>query len=182
MNAVDIVTRITLAITNTRPVLTPKGTLHWADTLAQRSGKSPMAAGSIYPDMSPDEIEAALLSATWEPYTHPAIMTGCTAFRAPIQGLFGMVDLATLAPDTTVVLDDRKNTGNVSATVAGFRGEAVDFTVLILGMEGDREIVFTFHPGAPVSPSKVAATPGLHGKNITAAEAIGMGLETAKIV
>lgn len=151
-----------------------------AATLAQRVELSGEAAGSVYEGVDASELERKLLAADWEPYSHPAVMSGCTAFKAALPGRLGVVDLATLPPDAVVTLDDRKNTGTVSAVVSGVRGEMVDFTVAILGLEGEREIVFTFHPGDPVSPSQVPAT-GLHGQQVTVSKARGMGLETAKI-
>ncbi len=57
----------------------------------------------------------------------------------------------------------------------------VDFTVIIIGEHEGNEVVFTFHPGDPVSPSEVPAEPGMHGKTITAWEALKMGLSTGKV-
>lgn len=151
------------------------------NTLDQRAEKSGKAAGSIYEGMTRVELQLALLTAKWESYSHPAVMQGCEAFKASIPGRLGIVSLTDLPSNTVVTLDDRKNTGKVSAVVRGVRGPKVDFTVLILGQEQGQEVIFTFHPGDPVRPSSVEATPGLHGKQITAAEAIGMGLEMAKV-
>ena len=178
MSSNEIVTRILLAIAATRELVAG----YWEKTCAQRAGTNPAAAGSIYPGKSPEEVEVAITAAKWVPYEHPALAAGSTAFRAELPGQLGIVDLTTLAPSTPVLLDDRKGTGTVSATVAGVRGETVEFTVLILGEEQGKEIVFTFHPGAPVRPSSVKTEPGLHGKAVTAAEALAMGLTTAKII
>ncbi|TAL09741.1 MAG: hypothetical protein EPO02_09375 [Nitrospirae bacterium] len=157
---------------------------YWGNCLAQRAGDSETAAGSIYPDLSGPDIEWWLLEAEWEEYAHPAILPGCTGFSAVLAGQLGVAPLASLAPDQPVVLDDRKGTGKVSATVTGVRGQIVPLTVLIVGPgeeEGQPEYVWTFHPGDPVRPSQVPAE-GMHGRQITAAEAISLGLETAKIV
>lgn len=155
---------------------------YWRACLAQRAGDSPGAAGSIYPGLSPEQVEAKLVSAEWEEYSHEAIMAGCVAFKAALPGQLGIVSLLTLPEDTPVVLDDRKNTGKVSATVSGVRGETVQFTVIILGQEQGREVVFTFHPGDPIRPSVVPCKAGLHGKKITIGEAFAMGFAMAKIV
>ncbi|HQU07860.1 MAG: hypothetical protein B7X04_02205 [Parcubacteria group bacterium 21-54-25] len=155
---------------------------YWRKTLEQRLPGG--GVGSVILGVStPEELEQALLEAEWEAYSHPAISEGCTAFRTrSLRGLLGVKPLAELPAGTTVTLDDRKGTGRVSAVVEGVRGDDVDFLVLIVGEEDGREIVFTVHPGEPVRPSSVQATPGLHGKKITVEEALGMGLSTAKLV
>jgi len=99
-----------------------------------------------------------------------------------LKGRLGIIELASLPTNTVVTLDDRKNTGKVSATVKGVLGPEVDFTVIILGIENGMEVVFTFHPGAPVSPSQVQCELGMHDKQVSIAEALGMGLTMAKIV
>jgi len=176
MNAIQ--TRILNAITTTVAVLGD----YWAKTCAQRAGANPSAAGSVYDGATAEEVERLVREAQWEEYSHPAVMAGCAAFRASLAGRLGIVELSKLDVNTPVILDDRKGTGTVSATVRGVRGEEVKFTVLVLGDEKGQEVVFTFHPGAPVRPSSVKAEPGLHGKTVTVLEAIKMGLETAKIV
>jgi hypothetical protein len=154
---------------------------YWQQTLKQRLPVG--GAGSIVLGVeTAEELEQKLLSADWESYSHPAIMEGCEAFLArDIRGLLGVKALGEIAADTLVTLDDRKNTGKVSAVVQGVRGDEVDFTVLIVGKEEGRDVVFTFHPGEPVAPSKVSAEAGLHGKTVTVKEALAMGLTTVKL-
>lgn len=140
------------------------------------------AAGSVFTEMSsPDALLRGLQTASWEPYEHPAIMAGCTAFRAHFAGRVGIVPLAALAPDTVVVLADAKRTGYVEATVPGVATIPVDFAVIILGVDEGREIVFTFHPGEPIAPSTLPASL-LAGSRMTAAVALEHGLTHAKIV
>ena len=174
----NIVGVIMPAIENTKKFLPD----HWQKCLDQRSGRCGFAAGSIYPRWTQKRIEVELLAGHWVEYAHPSIMAGCRAFKAQIPGRFGIVNLSTLPIETMVTLDDRKNTGKVSCVVRGVRGEMVDFTVIILGMEDGVEIVYTFHPGDPINPSQVLCESGMHGKEITVAEALAMGLETVKIV
>lgn len=179
----DMFDRIEKAVRNTGYVVPG----YWEKTLNQRIAGSPTAAGSVYEQFEDAvTLESALMVADWEPYSHSAIAAGCEAFVALIPGRMGVVTLRDLPSDAVVTLDDRKGTGKVSAVVKGVRGPAVDFTVLILGREKDKEgneyeIVFTFHPGDPIRPSPVDATPGLHGKQISVTEAISMGLEMAKV-
>ncbi len=120
----------------------------------------------------------------WTEYADcPNLMEGTTAYKlsAPGIGALGVIELVQLPPSDLVVLDDRKNTGKVSCVVKGLRGQVVDFIVCIIGSEQGEDVIFTFHPGDPVQPSKVQAEPGLHGKTVTALEAYEMGLRTAKI-
>lgn len=174
--------RVMMAIAATKTVQNPVD--YWATTCAQRAGANPNAAGSVYERLSADEVEWLVKGAKgWELYEHPALMHGCVAFKVHgLVGRVGVVDLAKLAGDATVVLDDRKNTGAVSATVRGVLGDTVDFTVIILGLHEGKEVVYTFHPGEPVPASEVKVESGLHGKEITAAQALDMGLTTAKII
>ena len=175
----QIQTRIQQAVENTKRVLASIG--YWEKQLDMRAELSGKTLGSVYLDVTPDQLEEKILAAEWEPYSHPAIAPECTAFKAPLEGQIGMADLRCLSPDVTVVLDDRKQTGNVSATIKGVRGTKARFSVFILGPEQGEEVVFTFHPGDPVVPSKVKVEPGMHGKTVTVAKALAMGLETAKI-
>ena len=153
---------------------------YFESTLAQRAGLSETAAGSVYEGVDADRLEQMLRAAEWESYSHEAVMTGCTAFRAAIPGKLGIVGVASLPSDTVVTLDDRKDTGKVSAVVEGVRAEDVDFTVVILGEHEGAEVVFTFHPGDPIAPSLVPAE-GQHGREVSIEEALSMGLEMAKI-
>lgn len=181
----EIYKRIQAAIANTKRVVPG----YFESTVAQRSSKT--GCGSVVTTYHGKPVSDGIghlvffdAQAGWEEYPEcPALMPGCSAFiNREIGGELGVVSLAELAPETEVVLDDRKGTGNVSATVKGVRGKHVDFVVAILGDEQGSEVLFTFHPGDPVNPSKVKTEPGMHGKVITVAEALRMGLETAKIV
>lgn len=154
------------------------------NTFAQRL---PGGAGSTFTGVkSVEDILAALNRAEdWEEYSHPAIMPGCTAFiTRSLGGVLGVVDLAALPVDTVVTLDDRKGTGKVSCVVSAAavpQRPVAGFTIVILGEEQGREVLFTLHPGEPVRPSSVQTEPGMHGTTVTVAEAINMGLTTAKV-
>ena len=131
--------------------------------------------------MTPAEIDEALALASWEPYEHEAISAGCVAFKAPIAGLFGLVKLDWFDADALITLIDAKDTGFAEASVVGERDRA-EWTIAILGDDGKgNEIVYTFHPGAPIQPSKVPS----HGnprRTVTAREATNMGFVWAKVV
>lgn len=162
---------------------------YFEDTCEQRSPKT--GCGSIVTGFRGQEVFDGIghlcfydAGEGWRPYPDcPNLIPGCVAFRNDdLSGELGIVELSKLNPSLSVTLDDRKGTGFVSATVKGARGKYVNFVTAILGEESGKEILFTFHPGDPVNPSKVKAEPGLHGKIITVKEAMEMGLETAKIV
>jgi hypothetical protein len=173
----NIQSRIALAITTTREVIPG----YFEKTLAQRAELSGKAVGSIFESVDEIGLEKMILSSEWEEYSHPAVMDGCVAYKAAIPGRLGIVELSQLPANTVVRLDDRKSTGQVSCVISGARGEIVPFTVLILGPEQGKEVVFTFHPGDPIRASQVQNEPGMHGREITVAEALAMGLATAKI-
>jgi len=151
---------------------------YWEETLASRQ---PNGFGSRFLiETSKEE----LLSWNWVPYPEcPNLMDGCTALRCDQPGILGIVRLSDLHQETEVTLCDPKSTGKVTPEIersALFGGlDRVDFTVLILGMEGDREVVFTFHPGDPIRPSQVPSD--LAGSRISVTEALNLGLEFAKI-
>jgi hypothetical protein len=155
---------------------------YWGKTLQQRL---PGGAGSTVLGFDTSEtLEAALLSANWEEYTPDpsSVMPGCQYFvTRDITGFEGLIDVETLDPSTLVVLDDPKGTGKLSCLVSVEVPRAkADFTVLVVGEEDGRQVAFTFHPGAPVSPSIVEVTPGEHKGIVSPAEALKMGFKWAK--
>lgn len=155
---------------------------YFEGTCAQRLANG---AGSCYEGVSSvEEMERLLLEATWEPIEHPAISEGCRGFmtRDIPGGRFGLAEIRKMPDDVVLTADDRKNTGKVSLTVSGQKGEHVEETYLILGPEQGEEVVFTFHPGPPVRESKVQTETLPHGTQISKAKALEMGFELAKIV
>lgn len=163
--------RISAAIAATR-IVAPG---YFEKCLAQRCS----GAGSSYP-LTVEELEKALLTAPWEPYAHPDVMQGCSAFRAPLAGTFGLVDLRSVPAETPVTLADPKGTGFVECEVEGAKLAPVDFTVIILGQEKDQEVVFTFHPGDPVRPSRLPSE-GRSGQATTAGAALALGFVWGKL-
>ena len=170
--------RIETAIDNTIE-LSKSGAIppqYFENTLASRQ---PGGLGSVFNTKTSKE---DLCNANWTEYSHPDVMSGCTAFKTTdICGRLGVVKLEDLPQDSLVSLEDPKGTGKVSAVVSaeGIIDTDVNFTVIILGMEGGREIVFTFHPGEPISPSRVPSQ-GQTG-SISIPVALDLGLEYAKL-
>ena len=169
----NIQNRIARAIGTTRRAI-PE---YFEKTVSQRLPKT--GAGSVVVGFeNTEELEKVLVIATWEAYSHPTIMAETEAsITKNVRGLHGMIELVDLPTETIVILDDRKNTGKVSAIVKDIRGQEVDFTVIIFGIEQDEEvIIFTFYPGDPITPSVVQVTSGLHGKSVAIFEARSMGI------
>jgi hypothetical protein len=144
--------------------------------LAQRN-PGPAALGSVFEQTQTRE---SLLSAAWEPYSHPDVAAPAVAFRAPIAGTVGVVLLAELPGNTPVKLADPKGTGFVEATAQLEDGPRSEWTTLLLGPGKDgQETLYTFFPGAPVKPSTLAAD-HWNGFTVKASEAIRLGLTVAK--
>ncbi len=172
-----------IAINNTKMLLKE----YYVATLEQRCDVKGAAGSTIDGVVNVEEMENLLNTVEWKEYSHSAIADGCEGFVTPIPGKMGVVELSSLADDTEVVLDDRKGTGKVTPTVCGIDRVPVDFTVLIVGPEKIEEetvqVMYTFHPGEPITPSRVSASEKYkHGTKITVKEAKGIGLLYAKII
>jgi hypothetical protein len=134
-----------------------------------------------------------LKTAFWEPYSHPSISKGCKGYVTyDIPGELGIVDISELPNDFLLSYDDSKNTGKASLCVKDIKRLRTGFTVLITGEEEGKDVMFTFHPGEPITPSVVDSDlnyyynnivfSNLQGKTITVKDALKRGFEYAKIV
>ena len=168
--------RVRNAIKNSKEMMPD----YWNKTLNQRSSKSPMVAGSRY-DMSPDAIEKALLSVSWEPFNDESIGGGAVGFKSNLSGYMGMIDINKLNPNDMVKLDDRKGTGFFSIICKEKVGDPVDYTVILVGPEKDKDVIWTFFPGSPTPMKNIQADPKRNGEEITVEEAKKMGFEFAKV-
>jgi hypothetical protein len=148
-------------------------------------------AGSRYNNMTPAQLEAAIRSANWQPYNNPVIQAPAVGFRAALPGRLGMTPIDALPDDTLFNLIDPKATGNWSLATTGTEGQEVPFSTLIVGPSGDRETIYTVHPGEPTRPSTLSQLPPEIGSRLPAsgerriplskAEAQGLGYSLAKI-
>jgi hypothetical protein len=130
---------------------------------------------------TPQTIES-LISADWVSYNHPAVMKGVDAFKASIPGYVGLIKLDELPDNQVVELIDGHKTGFLSVVINGKRAEHVDFTVLMLGQDSGKEVVFTFHPGDPIRPSSLPDGGEFSkGDKITVQQAKNLGFEYAKV-
>lgn len=137
--------------------------------------------GSVYP-LKAEHIQNALMSCVWQVFDHPSILAGCTAAVAQIGGRLGIVQITDLPDTASFTLIDPKGTGYCEILLSGAPPRIeVGHTVLIMGphSETKREVVYTFHPGDPIMPSRVTGLE--HGKVITKAKAQALGFEWAKV-
>lgn len=134
-------------------------------------------------ETSTEEMMWKISTSRWEEYSHPDVSPECRGFIThDIKGTLGVVELSKLDPKRTITLTDRKGTGfaQCEITMPSAEMPKVNFTVIILGPEQGREVVYTVHPGAPVKPSRVrmAEMPS----EITVEKAVQLGFTTAKII
>lgn len=149
-----------------------------ASNLAMRNPGAD-AEGSIFAEPQSKE---SLQNAAWEPFKHPSIQSPAEGFIAPIPGKMGIVPLADVPGDTPVTLTDPKGTGKLSAVLQGLPRADVDYTIALVGPHGDNEVIYTFFPGDPIAPSMLDAdSVSTDNRNITAADAVNLGFEYAKI-
>ena len=161
---------------------------YYGKMLAQRLPAG--GCGSIFEGFdSPEQLAAALMGANWEVAEPPAgsAMPGCGYFKTRDipGGRYGLVRIADLPDDTQILARDPKGTGMVSMAVQGVRGLEAFETWIILG-PGDEdgvsgEVVWTFHPGDPVGPSRLEVKDVPDGTVLTKAKAMELGFDLAKI-
>jgi len=164
---------------------------YWDQICAQRDPRRSTAAGSVLALRSSYQgsIEDALRSAEWAEFEHKEITKGVFGFRTfDLQGQFGIVDLRSIPKEVAsvekVLLIDPKETGFAEAQIARPRGQDVAYVTILLGAspnDPNVEIVWTFFPGPPISPSQLA-NPGFAQREVTVAEAVHLGLQWAKCV
>ena len=128
---------------------------HCAGRSATGDGSTCWRWGKACPDAG--SVLDALLDVIWMKYDGcPNLMAGCRAFKAAIPGTIDLRKVADLADDTSVRWVDAGH-GYQYPTIVGDAGNYVDYTTLIVGPEAGREVVYTFHPGAPIRPAQVPA-------------------------
>ena len=137
--------------------------------------------------------------ADWVEYPDcPNLMPGAIALRFDwvrgehghihaALGRVGILPISTLKDDVVLTIDDRKNTGVASVTVAGQPGAFAQHAVAVITNEGTEEepkwTLATVHPGDPVKPSTVVTDMEFkHGDTITVAQAKKVGFTEVKIV
>lgn len=141
---------------------------HCSGRSASGDGSTVWRWGKPCPDAT--AVLDTILDTGWFEYPEcPALLPGCKAFKAAIPGTIDLRKVSDLADDTPVRWVDAGH-GYQYPTVAGTEGEYVDYTTLIVGPEAGREVVYTFHPGAPIRPSQISADTDV--SNITSIAAL----------
>lgn len=155
-------------------------------TLSMRN-PGPKAQGSVF---SEEQDPVGLSKASWEPYSHPEIQAPAKGFKAAIPGFFGMVKISELDPEKLIhFVPSRKGTGYVDATIivsaerAAQLRKPVDFTVALVGPgdEEGKDVLWTVFPGDPTPPSTMLCDGLPEEMAVSAAHALKLGLEWAKI-
>ena len=143
------------AIANTIEVVPGYFEGHLEGRSAAGDGSTVWRWGKACPDAS--AVLDVVLDTLWQEYPScPNLIPGCRAYRAAIPGTIDLRQVSDLEDDTPVVWV-RTDHGYQYPTVAGTEGEYVDETVLIVGPEAGRTVVYTFHPGNPIKPSQISA-------------------------
>lgn len=156
---------------------------------------NPDREGSFFADATPADVDALMREAEWIEYEHEAVQRPARAFRADITGRVGMVPMmAVIESVGPLEWRDPKGTGKVEctwvlpATEHAKRLRRVEHTFIIIGpSHAEMPCVWTFHPGEPVTPSRVERYPsGLpehdrHGQRVTWEAARRCGAEWAKL-
>jgi hypothetical protein len=154
---------------------------YWQSVLKQRCESTHV--GSYYTVRPESELENVLREAIVKedvmPLTSDLVMSGCEAFTFRFGGYVG---IKPIKETETYQLLDPKNTGYVDAVSDKVTECTYSlFTTIILGQEDGREVVFMFHPGEPIKPSRIPAE-GNIGRTITGKEALEMGFKFAKLI
>ena len=166
------------ALANTQRYLSD----YFKNTCKQRLANG---VGSVYDGIEEvDDMERALYGAHWKKAEHPDVIPGCQAYvtKDIKGGHLGLLEIANLPDDATIIASDPKGTGKVSMTITGEKGLEVEETWLIVGEEDGRDVVYTFHPGEPVRPSIVEVKDCPDGTKLTKEQATALGFDLAKIV
>jgi hypothetical protein len=133
----------------------------------------------------------SLMEADWEPYNHPDVKSPAVAFRADIPGYFGIIELKDIDPETPVkIVKAHKGAENPDGSpieaacivlASDVSRPRSDFTTILLGPGGDKEIVWTFFPGPPIAPSSMIWSEELEESVTNAGEAIAAGYNYGKL-
>lgn len=145
-------------------------------------------SGSTYDGIkSVEELKEKIRNANWEKAEHENVMFGCTAYKTKDipGGHYGIIAIDNLPENVDIIASEpNKKTGMITMMVSSEqvpKGPATDETWLIVGDEEGHDVVFTFHPGEPVSPSQLKVDDYKGGENITPQQAKALGFDFVKI-
>lgn len=126
-----------------------------------------------------------LMASTWERWNHPAVEAPAIAFKAPsIAGHFGILDLEKLPSDLPIsITKDHKGAGNNAVCIVtdkSVQRPLSRYTTMLLGPGEDGEVVWTFFPRPPTSPSNLPWDDSMIGIK-TAGDALSAGFKYGKL-
>lgn len=172
--------RVRRALNNTKEII--MGDKNYLERQLDQRIEGPDNSGSSYSGVTQEELLSELESAEWEKVEHEGVMTGCTAFKTKLPGLSGILDINNLPENTEFYAIDPKGTGNVGIGATNVQKTPVEETYIILGKNEGKEVVFTFHPGEPVSPSIVKIENLPEGTKLTREQVKSYGFSMAKFI
>jgi len=132
-----------------------------------------------------EQTPKSLMDAKWSEYNHPDVKAPAVAFRADIEGWFGIIELSEIKEQDTPVEIVKAHKGALEEAACIIPASSVSrpeasFTTILLGPGGDKEIVWTFFPGPPIAPSSMPWTQDMADSVTTAGDAIAAGFKYGK--
>lgn len=161
--------------------------------LAQRIA-GPTNAGSSYEDITDTKLKIAILSANWSETTHKSVDAekGYRVFTTKDlpKGIVGIADIKEMPENAEFYAIDPKHTGNISIGISSEymkdNAPVTNTTYLITGPEmingKELQVVQTFHPGEPVSPSIISTEEIKDGTKLSKYEATHLGFDKCKFI
>jgi hypothetical protein len=157
------------------------GMPHFEGAFRRRNPSKESEGSTFIEAQTPD----SLMNANWSEYNHPDVKAPAVAFRADIPGYFGIIGLSEIDPETPVeIVKSQKGALREAVCIipasSASRSEE-DFTTILLGPGGDKEIVWTFFPGPPIAPSSIPWTQELADSVTTVGDALDAGFEHGEL-
>jgi hypothetical protein len=162
------------------------GMPHFEGAFRTRNPSSESEGSTFLEAQSPE----SLMDAKWSEYNHPDVKAPAVAFRADIAGYFGIIELKDIDPETPIEIvkahkgAETPDGSAIEAACIVSRSDVSrprsDFTTILLGPGGDKEIVWTFFPGPPIAPSSMPWTQDMADSVTTAGDAIAAGFKYGK--
>lgn len=160
---------------------------YWDKLCRTRARGDALQAGSYLP-FHAGQVDRLMKELEWEAYTHAAVKAPATAFiAAHVFGVMNVIHIDQVPQGETLSFEDPKGLGKLECvwrtnrTPQQMNEASVDFVVAIVGPDSaGKDIVYTFHPGDPVSPSELTNA-DLLSLAVTPHEAKGLGVEWVKV-
>ena len=161
--------------------------------LAQRIA-GPTNAGSSYEGVTADELKSSIFNAKWSETTHESVDAekGYRVFTTEDlpKGIVGIADIKDMPENAEFYAIDPKQTGKISIGISSEymkdNAPVTNTTYMITGPEmidgEELQVVQTFHPGEPVSPSIISTEEIQDGTKLSKSEATNLGFDKCKFI